>query len=499
MGDHPRESTDRKARPIPETWQDISWLEFTDQVTRLQGRIFRAAKAGDHRKVRDLQLLMIRSRSALALAIRQVTQINQGRATAGVDGVVVRTDRQRMELLGQGIDLEGYRPKPVRRVYIPKANGKLRPLGIPTVKDRIVQAVVKLALEPEWESRFEANSYGFRPGRSAHDAMQAIWIGLNQDGASEWIVDADISGCFDNIDHQALLSRIAPHFHEVVRRWLCAGVVELSNLKETTAGTPQGGIISPLLANIALDGMERLFGGETKDGRPKMASKKKGPNHGVHLIRYADDFVVFCPSRDVAEQHVLPKLESFLAERGLQLSEAKTRLAHVEEGFNFLGFTTRRLGGKLIVKPQKEKVTGHIRRLSEHFRAHRQQPTAGVIRDLSPVIRGWASYYRHVVSKRVFAKVDDAMWPMIFKWVKRRHPTKSIGWVKARYFTLGSTGRRWTLSTGPLVLPKHDATPIVRWVKVSGRASPLDPDLRSYWAIRRKTGRFRQTSSALTA
>jgi len=365
------------------------------------------------------------------------------------------------------------------------------------VKDRVMQALVKLALEPEWESRFEANSYGFRPGRSAHDAIEAIWGSGNQTGSSQWVVDADIRGCFDNIEHDAILALVPKHFQEIIRRWLKAGVVELGKREESVSGTPQGGIISPLLANIALDGLERLFKGERQNGQPKAPSRKTGANRGIQLIRYADDFVVFCPTREVAEEYILPTLERFLAHRGLQLSEAKTQVIHLTEGFNFLGFRIRNHSGKLLVTPQKEKVRTHVRAISTYLRSHRQQPTAGVIRDLNPVIRGWSNYYRHVVSKRTFATVDNAMWPMLFKWAKRRHPTKSLSWVKAHYFPPVPTGRSWRLTDNRnRKLLNHDGFAIRRWIKVEGRASPFDPELRSYWQNRKDRHMFRKRKAS---
>src|SRR5690349_8275621 len=292
-------------------WSDVDWTTTEAVVRRIQERIFGAAKAGDGARVANLQKLLARSRSAKLLAIRQVTQQNAGRNTPGIDGVVCRTPEDRVALLESGLDLKGYKPQPVRRIYIPKANGKMRPLGIPTVKDRVMQAVVKLALEPEWEARFEANSYGFRPGRCTMDAIEALHNTLSRHGASAWILDADIRGCFDNLAHAPLLAKL-PVFTTTLRRWLKAGVVELGFFAPTDTGTPQGGGASPLLANVALDGMERLFDAEWSDGRPKSPSARKGCNKGVKLIRYCDDFVVTAPTREVLETYVRPCLEAFL-------------------------------------------------------------------------------------------------------------------------------------------------------------------------------------------
>ena len=333
------------------TWSDVDWTATEAVVRRIQDRIFRAAKAGDGARVKNLQKLLVRSRSAKLLAIRQVTQRNAGRNTPGIDGVVCTTPEDRVTLLESGLELKGYKPKPVRRVYIPKAGkpGRFRPLGIPTVKDRVMQAVVKLALEPEWETRFEANSYGFRPGRCAMDAVEAIFIALGQKGSSRWILDADISGCFDEIAHEPLLARL-PTFTGTIERWLKAGSIDMGTWSASEAGTPQGGIISPLAANVALDGMERLFGCEDRDGNPVKAVTKKGMDKSVVLIRYADDFLVTAPSKEILEQHVLPSIEAFLAERGLVLNREKTRIVSIDEGFNFLGFTARKFrNGKLLI------------------------------------------------------------------------------------------------------------------------------------------------------
>lgn len=276
-----------KGQTLP-TWADIDWHAVEMNVGRLQERIYRATKDGDWMRVKSLQKLLARATSNKLLAIRRVTQENQGKNTAGIDGVVCDAPEARLELFREGLKLKGYRPLPVRRVYIPKGNGKQRPLGIPTVKDRVMQAIVKAALEPEWEARFEANSYGFRPGRCPMDAIEAIHTTLNRKGSSRWVLDADISGCFDNIGHGRLLARL-PVFTATIRRWLKAGVVEFGRFSPTDTGSPQGGIASPLLANVARDGMERLFGCEWPDGRPRSPAHRKGIDKGISLVRYADD------------------------------------------------------------------------------------------------------------------------------------------------------------------------------------------------------------------
>lgn len=325
------------------------------------------------------------------------------------------------------------------------------------------------------------------------DAIEAIHVTLARKGSSQWVLDADIAKCFDTIDHAALLARV-PVFTTTIRRWLKAGVVELGKREETMMGTPQGGIISPLLANIALDGMERLFGSERPNGRTISPAARRGANRGVGLIRYADDFVVTAPSREVLEAYVVPRLTEFLASRGLSLSEAKTRIVHINGGFNFLGFTVRRFpNGKLLTPPQKEKVIEHQRRLSAFLRAHRQLPTTEVIRALAPVIRGWCNYYRHGVSKRTFSALDNHVWRIVYKWAKRRHPSKGRRWVVHRYFGVDE-GRGWILGAGTTQLPNHNATRVSRFVKVMGNASPFDPALYEYWEIRRKHRLVRETA-----
>jgi len=474
------------------TWADIKWHTMEGHVRRLQERIYRATTNKAWRTVKNLQKLLVRATSTKLLAIRRITQENQGKHTAGIDGMVYDTPEARWRLFQEGLSLKGYTPRPVRRVYIPKDNGTQRPLGIPTGKDRVMQAIVKAALEPEWEARFEANSYGFRPGRCTMDAIEAIHTTLNQKHSSPWVLDADISGCFDNIDHGPLLAKL-PVFTATLRRWLQAGVVELGFFSPTDTGTPQGGVISPLLANVALDGMERLFDAEWPDGRPKTPAHRKGLHKGVTVIRYADDFVGTAPTREVLETHVRPRLEQFLHDRGLAFSEAKTRMVHITEGFNFLGFHIRKFGNRdtrLLTVPQKEKALKHVRALRAYLDAHKQTPAMQVIKTLNPVIRGWANYYRHASAKDVFKKVRNAQWHMLWNWAKRRHPNKGSRWVKARYFR---DDGHWTFREGKAELVKPDATPITRFTKVTGKNSPYDPTLRQDWLERKKHQVGRET------
>jgi RNA-directed DNA polymerase len=461
------------------TWSDIDWTAAEAAVRRLQDRIYRAAAAGKRRQVKNLQKLLVRSTSAKRLAVRRVTQQNAGRNTPGVDGVVCRTPESRTRLTA-GLSLRDYRPQPVRRVHIPKSDGRTRPLGIPTIRDRALQMLVKMALEPEWETRFETNSYGFRPGRCTMDAIVALHATLAPAGASAWLLDADISGCFDNIGHQPLLARL-PVFTTAIRGWLKAGTVELGTWKPTTTGVPQGGPLSPLVANVALDGMERLFGAEDERGRYIQPGRRRGANRGIGLVRYADDLVVTAPTREVLETYVVPKLTAFLGERGLRLSETKTRIVHVDDGFDFLGFTVRRYNGVVLTRPQKEKLVRHLRTIHDYLRQRRQATPSQIIGDLGPVIRGWANYYRHGASKHAFHTADHHLQAKLWRWARRCHPTKTAAWIRSKYFD-----SRWNFVDGRTRLARHDEVPVTRHSKVQGKRSPLNPDNREYWELRRQ-------------
>jgi RNA-directed DNA polymerase len=474
-----------------DAWECVDWRRCEEQVRRLRGRIFKAAQGGDLAKVRDLQKLMLRSWSNTLISVRQVTQRNTGRKTAGIDGQVALTSQARAEMAVRvHASIGSWEPSPVRRVYIPKAGGKakMRPLGIPVIMDRCHQARVRQALEPEWEARFEPRSYGFRPGRGCHDAVESLFNTLRGKSTRVWILDADLAGAFDKIDHECLLSAIG-YFpeRETIRGWLKAGVFEVDKgLAPTAEGTPQGGVISPLLLNIALHGLEEAAGvryrsgthaGELKDGSPA-------------LTRYADDLVVFCRSRQEAEE-IKARLAEWLEPRGLEFNETKTRIAHLTEGFDFLGFNFRRYtNGKLLIKPSTAAVKRFRERLAKELRALRGANVAAVLAKIVPIVRGWVAYYQTVVSTRVFHNLSCYLWTLTYKWACWTHPNKTKRWTVDQYFGKFNKARndRWVFGdrkTGAY-LPKPNWTPIARHTLVKGGASPDDPNLAEYWAHRRR-------------
>jgi RNA-directed DNA polymerase len=472
-------------------WDNVDWPQIEDDVRRLRQRIFAASKAGDLKRVRNLQKLMLRSRSNALLSVRRVTELNAGRWTAGVDGKVVRGSRSKAEWSDWVQHLSrSWTAKPVRRVYVPKANGKKRPLGIPVIGDRILQALALAALEPEWEARFEPKSYGFRPGRGCHDAIEAIFNTVSgKNPQRRWILDADLAAAFDRLDHDHILSQIGTFpARKLVGQWLKAGVVELDWFIPTKEGVPQGGVISPVLMNVALHGMEQAAG--VRYRASGVSADRVVPDSPL-LVRYADDLVAMCGSREQAEQ-VKTRLAAWLHPRGLSFNEDKTRVVHLEEdGFEFLGMHIRRYrNGKLLIKPSKAAVQRFRKRLTAEMRTLRGTNAPAVISRLNPIIRGWAAYYRSVVSKRTFVQLDTHMWKLAMSWAKRRHPNKSVRWVVDRYFGAFHKTRRDRWIFGDRVsgafLAKFAWTQIVRHQVVKGWASPDDPALADYWAQRRR-------------
>ena len=474
-------------------WDSIQWETTKRHVRRLQERIFRATRDKDWAKVKSLQKLLVRSYFARLLAVRRVTQENKGKYTPGIDGQIYATPDARSELMEEvrQTNVFNYKCKPLRRVYIPKKSGDKRPLGIPTVKDRVMQMLVKLALEPEWEVRFEPHSHGFRPGRRCMDAIWQIWHSIRVLGTlkkSEWILDADISGCFDNINHDALLKRV-PVFRETVRRWLKSGIIELGKYFQTKAGTPQGGVISPLLANIALDGMERLFGAENSKGNYTTPASRKGENKKLNLIRYADDFVVTAPTREKITDYVLPRLRNFLKERGMELNDAKTRIVHRDEGFDFLGFNIRQYHSRIrsvcLAKPSKEAVKRHLEHIKAVISSNKQMKSDELITKLNPIIRGWANYYVYSSAKETFNYIDYRIWKMLWQWCLRRHPRKGKYWIRRRYF-MNINNRKWIFGERKenILLFCRSFRAGKRYAPVKGFNSPYDASLHEYWGKR---------------
>lgn len=458
-------------------WEYISWKTAQDLVRRLQLRIAKAAREKRYGKVKALQWLLTHSFYAKLLAIRRVTQ-NRGKNTPGVDRITWKKPHQKMQAVKQ-LGRRGYRSLPLRRIYIPKKNGKLRPLGIPSMIDRCQQALHLLALEPIAETQADKNSYGFRPKRSIHDAIEGCFQALAKKVAPQWILEGDIKSCFDKISHEWLEKNI-PMDKTILSQWLKAGYIDKNVFQNTEEGTPQGGIASPTLANMALDGLEKSI----------LAIDRRGDK--INFVRYADDWICTASSKEILEIKILPVITKFLQERGLELSTEKTKITHIEEGFDFLGFNLRKYKGKLLIKPAKRGIETFLSNIRDTISSKRNASAELLIKLLNPKIQGWANHHRHQVSKKIYNYIDGTIFWQIWKWAKRRHPNKNASWVREKYFKrIGM--RNWCFYAKRrdknaqekiLTLKSASETRIVRHIKIRSEANPHDPKFKEYFIQR---------------
>ena len=466
-------------------WINIKWKKEGQIVNNLRQRIYRASANGDIKRVRNLQKLMMRSQANVLVSIRRVTQQNHGKNTPGVDKVIIRTATERIKLyleLIKAVPGKGY---PIKRVYIPKKKGK-RPLGLPIIFDRCMQAIVKNALEPYWEAHFETSSYGFRPGRSTHDAIEKIAHIASVKNTRKWVLDADIKGAFDNINHDYLLSCIKG-FPGIkwIKQWLKSGVMEDMKYFPTITGVPQGSIVSPLLANIALHGMEKTLGVKYRE-YGYLSTKC------CALVRYADDFVVLHETKqgcEIAKQ----TLQTWLAQRGLELSPEKTHIKHLTQGFDFLGFNIRYYPVKnrkqpyiFLAKPSKSSISQFRSKFKQAWKQIIAWPIKQGIEYLNPKIVGWGNYFRIGTAKKTFANLDSWMWLRQTRFVTRRHPNKSWQWKSKYWGIIPQHHDKWVFKDkdSKQYLEKLSWISIKRHILVKGKASPDNPELREYWRER---------------
>ncbi len=463
-------------------WKTIDWDKVKTEVRRLQMRIAKAVREGKDSKVKSLQWILSHSYSAKLLAVKRVTS-NKGAKTPGVDGVVWNTPARKMRGV-LSLKRRGYKALPLRRIFIPKKKGKMRPLGIPTLKDRAMQALYLITLEAIAETKADPNSYGFRYFRACRDAIAQCFCSLAKSYSPRWILEADIKACFDWIDHNWLLYNI-PVDKRMLKQWLKCGYLQERKLFPTKAGTPQGGIISPTLANMTLDGLEEAI----KDSCPR---RRK-----VNFIRYADDFIVTADSRELLENNIIPAINDFLKPRGLMLSPEKTGIVRIEEGFDFLGQNLRKYRDKLVIKPSKDNYISFLTKLRDTIKSCHGWKTEDMIKKLNPMIRGWATYHRNVQASKVFSFADTIVFQSLSRWIKRRHPEKGWWWIIKKYFNnlkLNKLHHKWVFScwikdrSGTkklLEVIKPSSIKLVRYIKIKGKSNPFDPQYTDYFKMRR--------------
>ena len=473
-------------------WDSVNWSTIETEVYRLQTRIAKAIREGRHGKVKALQWLLTHSFHAKLLAVKRVVQ-NQGGKTPGINNVIWKTSQQKLKA-AQSLRRRGYQTQPLKRIYIPKKNGSKRPLSIPPMICRAMQALHLFALAPIAEHYSDKNSYGFRPKRSCADAMTMCHILLSKSYSSQFILEGDIKSCFDKISHQWLRENITMD-KEILNKWLAAGYLENGVIYPTNEGTPQGGIASPTLLNLTLSGLE--------DAVISATSKRKDK---VHVVTYADDFIITGSSKEVLEQKVKPVVETFLSERGLELSQEKTKITHIDDGFDFLGITVRKYKGKYISKPSKKSIAHFLSGIREIIKFYPTAKSENLIRLLNPKIRGWAYYFRNCCAKKVFGYIDHHIFKALWQWIHRRHPRKSAAWRKRKYFRSHHL-QNWVFTAKYpnngkktyLDLFQAGSVSIKRHIKIRSEANPFDPRFKDYFGQREDIVRGSQRVSVLQA
>lgn len=463
-------------------WSQILWDKCREVVRKLQMRIVKAQQAFKYGKVKALQWLLTHSFSAKLLSAKRVTS-NKGKNTPGVDKIVWLTDKEKLEG-AKSLIRRGYKAMPLRRIYIPKKNStKKRPLGIPAMKDRAMQALYLMALDPVTETICDNNVYGFRKARSTADAIGEVFNTLSMKNSAKWVLEGDIKGCFDNISHEWLMKNI-PIDKQILHKWLKSGLMFKGNYYDTEAGTPQGGIISPCLAVLALNGLEE----ELKSRFKRKTTKGVTIRPKVNIVTYADDFIITGDTQERLRDEIMPVVISFMKERGLELSTEKTLITHIDDGFDFLGKNVRKYRGKLLIKPSKSNIRAFLRSIFEVIDRCSSVKQEDLIEILNPKIQGWANYHRHKVSKKAFSYVDCQIFKHIWRWACRRHKNKTKRWIKERYFhTIGS--RQWVFNTKTgterLCLKSAYDTKILRHQKIRGDANPYDKEWETYFEERK--------------
>ncbi len=469
-------------------WDSIDWVKAEVSVKKLQARIVKAQREGRYNKVKALQWTLTHSFYAKALAVKRVTS-NGGGNTPGVDMETWDKPEAKLQAIN-ALRRRGYQPKPLRRVHIKKSNGKLRPLGIPTLKDRAMQALYLLALQPVAETTADTHSYGFRKERRCMDAVRQCHCILSKGYSPKWILEGDIKGCFDHISHEWLLANI-PMDKVMLRKWLKCGYIFQKKMFPTEEGTPQGGIISPTLANMTLDGLQKILADKYK--RIHRGGKHYSPM--VNLVRYADDFIITCENRETLEKEIKPLVAEFMAERGLTLSEEKTVITNINDGFDFLGFNIRKYGRELLTKPTKKAEKRFMENIRKTVKGNKGCKQESLIRMLNRKIRGWGAYYQHGATRDSFQRMDNQIYLSLWQWAKRRHSKKGKRWIANRYWH-NIRGNKWTFAAkfkksngkeDQLTLLKLSSTfPFMPYTQIKGDMNPFDNDCRLYFNQRMK-------------